>query len=110
MLFSPEAFQVDQEIERRWREKQKADNRRSVEEYEHSSFLWWRQFPHPPPFPEKIAKHVARYGDEGVEEILRAYGASEKSPTSLRAQGFSVEEIARTLNTTAKRVRLALSA
>jgi hypothetical protein len=110
MLFSPEAFEVDQEIERRWREKQRADERRGADEHEAASDLWWQMFPYPPPSPDQIAKHVARYGDEGVEEILRAHGASEKSPASLRAQGFSVEEIARTLHTSVKKVRLALSA
>jgi hypothetical protein len=108
MLVRPEAYTVDQEIERRCREKQRADERRGAEEYEAASDLWWRMFPCPS--PEKIAKHVARYGDEGVEEVLRAHGASEKSPASLRSQGFSVEEIARTLNTSVKKVRLALSA
>ena len=50
------------------------------------------------------------YGDEGVEEILRAYGHGKPEAASLRQQGYSVEEIAKTLKTTVQRVRLALSA
>jgi hypothetical protein len=53
-----------------------------------------------PPSPEKIARHVKVYGDEGVSDVLRAYGVTEEKPNAayLREQGYSVEEIAKTLN------------
>lgn len=58
-----------------------------AEELKSASDLYWQTCESPAPSPEKIAKHVARYGDEGVDEVLRVFGATEKTPTSLRAQG-----------------------
>jgi hypothetical protein len=121
LLFSPHAFEVHTRIieserseKRRREEAGRRDTRAASDRYTRGLSLLtldgkWKPFP--APSSERIARHVKRYGSDGVEEMTLAYGGKGKGDVaSLRERGFSVAEIATTLNRSEKSVSRALSA
>lgn len=122
MLFSPPAYEAHESLLARLAAEKRRRDAVRVGEEQAAADAAMRSLelvkasgstvPLPAPTPDKIARHVKRFGSDGVNDVLVAYGVADGKLTApqLREQGYSVEEISKTLKISVSKVRLALSA